>query len=109
MIQYVYAETAAIRLPRTVAGMSRIDAPSVDEADYRAGDLVIFATGSGGRPSHAGIYVGEGRFVHAPSRGGVVRMDVLSDAYWQHNYLEAKRPLACASATAGGVSRTAGR
>ena len=94
LIQYVYAESADIKLPRTVAGMYRIDAPVVDEVDLQAGDLVIFATGWGGRPSHAGIYVGEGRFVHAPSSGGSVRMDYLSEDYWQRHYLNAKRPLA---------------
>ena len=94
LIQYVYAETADINLPRTVAGMNRIDAPTVDEANLQAGDLVIFATGSGSRPSHAGIYVGDGRFVHAPSTGGEVRMDFLSSTYWQRSYINAKRPLA---------------
>lgn len=94
LIQYVYAETADISLPRTVAGMNTIDAPTVDEANLQAGDLVIFATGRGRRPSHAGIYVGDGRFVHAPSSGGEVRMDFLGAEYWQRSYLQAKRPLA---------------
>ncbi|CAA0101448.1 Murein DD-endopeptidase MepH [Halioglobus japonicus] len=94
LIQYVYAESVDIKLPRTVAGMIQIDAPTIDEANLEAGDLVIFATGWGNRPSHAGIYVGEGRFVHAPSSGGAVRMDLLSADYWQRSYLEAKRPLA---------------
>lgn len=94
LIQYVYAESAAINLPRTVAQMSMIQAPTIEDFNLQAGDLVIFATGTGSRPSHAGIYVGEGRFVHAPSRGGVVRMDLLSEDYWQRSYLNAKRPLA---------------
>jgi cell wall-associated NlpC family hydrolase len=94
LIQYVYTESADIRLPRTVAGMNKIDAPTIDEANLQAGDLVIFATGRSSRPSHAGIYVGEGRFVHAPSSGGEVRMDFLGAEYWQRSYLQAKRPLA---------------
>ncbi|MEZ5572629.1 MAG: C40 family peptidase [Halioglobus sp.] len=94
LIQYVYAHSADIRLPRTVSGMYRIDAPTVTEGELQAGDLVIFATESRSLPSHAGIYVGEGRFVHAPSTGGSVRMDFLSDSYWQRSYLDAKRPLA---------------
>ena len=94
LIGYVYRESADLQLPRTVAEINKIDAPSIDEENLQAGDLVIFATGWGSRPSHAGIYVGDGRFVHAPSRGGVVRMDYLSDKYWQKNYLNAKRPLA---------------
>ncbi len=94
LIQYVYAVSADIKMPRTVAEMNRLDAPTVAAANLQAGDLVIFATESPSRPSHAGIYVGEGRFVHAPRSGGVVRMDFLSASYWQRSYLYAKRPLA---------------
>ena len=94
LINYVYRESANIALPRTVVEMSQLSAPDVAEDNLQSGDLVIFATGGGARPSHAGIYVGDGRFVHAPSRGGEVRMDFLSDSYWQRSYLNAKRPLA---------------
>lgn len=94
LINYVYRESANIALPRTVVEMSQLSAPDVAEDNLQSGDLVIFATGGGTRPSHAGIYVGDGRFVHAPSRGGEVRMDFLSDSYWQRSYLNAKRPLA---------------
>ena len=95
LISYVYRESADVALPRTVAEMSKLDAPNIAEDKLQSGDLVIFATDGTSRPSHAGIYVGDGRFVHAPSRGGEVRMDFLSDKYWQRSYLNAKRPLAC--------------
>jgi cell wall-associated NlpC family hydrolase len=94
LIDYVYRESVDVRLPRTVAEINKLDAPNVDEDELQSGDVVIFATGFGSRPSHAGIYVGKGRFVHAPSSGGTVRMDLLSDKYWQRSYLNAKRPLA---------------
>jgi cell wall-associated NlpC family hydrolase len=94
LIQYVYAVSTDIKMPRTVAEMNSIDAPTVAAGNLQAGDLVIFATESRTRPSHAGIYVGEGRFVHAPRTGGVVRMDFLNTAYWKRSYLQAKRPLA---------------
>ena len=54
-------------------------------------DLVFF--GSGGEVSHVGIYVGDGRFVHAPSTGGTVRLDRLDGAYWRDHYSGAKRVL----------------
>ena len=57
----------------------------------QSGDLLFFATSGGRQVSHAGIYVGEGRFVHAPSSGGTVRLDLLGDSYWQRSYLNAKR------------------
>jgi cell wall-associated NlpC family hydrolase len=56
------------------------------------GDLVYFKT-LGGRVSHIGIYVGERRFVHAPSSGGTVRMDNIDTPYWQKHYVDAKRVL----------------
>ena len=55
-----------------------------------AGDLVVF--GRGRNPSHAGIYVGEGRFVHAPSTGGEVRMDHLESKYWAKQNASFRRP-----------------
>ena len=53
-------------------------------------DLVVF--GRGRNPSHAGIYVGEGRFVHAPSTGGEVRMDHLESKYWAKQNASFRRP-----------------
>ncbi len=91
LIVYVYRDVAGIRLPRTTLEMSRLLAAAPQT--LQAGDLVFFATGNAGRVSHAGIYVGEGRFVHAPSAGGTVRLDHLADHYWQKNYLTARRVL----------------
>ena len=56
-----------------------------------AADLVFF--GSGGNVSHVGIYIGEGRFVHAPSSGGTVRLDHLDGRYWHDHYSGSKRVL----------------
>jgi cell wall-associated NlpC family hydrolase len=59
--------------------------------DLRTGDLVFF--GHRSTVSHAGIYVGESRFVHAPSSGGTVRLDHLDSAYWKPRFLGARRVL----------------
>jgi cell wall-associated NlpC family hydrolase len=56
-----------------------------------SGDLVFF--GRRGRVEHAGIYVGEGRFVHAPSSGGTVRLDALDGPYWRDRFIAGKRVL----------------
>ena len=91
LIGYVYRDAAGIRLPRSTRELSVLRAPSISRDALQSGDLVFFATNGGGQVSHAGIYVGEGRFVHAPRTGGTVRLDSLSNSYWQRSYLSAKR------------------
>ena len=93
LISYVYRGAAGVSLPRTTQEMSGIKGPKVGRDALQAGDLLFFATAGGRRVSHAAIYVGEGRFVHAPSTGGTVRLDSLANRYWQRNYLSAKRVL----------------
>jgi cell wall-associated NlpC family hydrolase len=93
LIGYVYRDAAGISLPRTTRDMIVMRAPTVAVNALQSGDLVFFATSGGSQVSHAGIYVGEGRFVHAPSAGGTVRLDYLSNSYWAKAYLQAKRVL----------------
>ena len=91
LIGYVFYDVAGARLPRSAAEIDRLDAPPVSRQKLAAGDLVFFR--DGGNVSHIGIYVGEGRFVHAPSRGGTVRLDALDGDYWRQHYYGAKRLL----------------
>lgn len=91
LIAYVYRDAANISLPRTSAQLAGLEGPRIDPARLAAGDLVFF--GSRGAVSHAGIYVGEGRFVHAPSSGGTVRLDSLDGPYWRDHYSGARRVL----------------
>lgn len=88
LIGYVYKIRAGLVPPRTVAALSDFGAP-IGADELRTGDLVIFGAG---RPSHAGIYVGEGRFVHAPSTGGEVRLDRLASTYWARQPTAFRRP-----------------
>jgi cell wall-associated NlpC family hydrolase len=89
LIVYVYNNAAGIKMPRTVQEMSRTG-QSIQNAAPAPGDLVFFNT-TGERYSHAGIYVGHGRFVHAPSKGGTVRLDQMTSPYWAARYTEARR------------------
>ncbi|MEB0205842.1 C40 family peptidase [Pseudomonas sp. CCC3.1] len=93
LIKYVYNDVAGISLPRTTREMIVMRAQNVGQDQLQTGDLLFFATGGGTQVSHAGIYVGEGRFVHAPATGGTVKLDSLNKAYWQKAYLNAKRVL----------------
>jgi cell wall-associated NlpC family hydrolase len=92
LVGFVFHEAAGLKLPRSTRELIDIDAPPIDRADLQAGDLVYFNP-RGGRVSHIGIYVGESRFVHAPSRGGTVRLDSLESEYWRRYYVSAKRIL----------------
>lgn len=94
LIGFVYRDAAGIALPRSTREMIGMRAQDVDQNALQTGDLLFFATNGGSQVSHAGIYVGEGRFVHAPATGGTVKLDSLSKAYWQKAYLSAKRVLA---------------
>ena len=91
LVAYVYREMLDLRLPRTSRDLAAVQGPKIDPQRLATGDLVFF--GSRGSVTHVGIYVGEGRFVHAPSTGGTVRLDSLSGPYWKDHYTGAKRVL----------------
>ena len=93
LIGYVFNNSMNIKLPRSTTEMMRLKAPVIERSRLRSGDIVFFATSGGRRVSHAGIYVGDNRFVHAPSSGGKVRIDSLDMPYWNKAYLQAKRYL----------------
>jgi len=89
LIGHVYQTRGGIVPPRTVAKLQGWGQP-VSIGNVRSGDLVLF--GKADVVTHAGIYVGEGRFVHAPSTGGVVRLDYLSSKYWAAQQVAFRRP-----------------
>lgn len=91
LVNYVYRDMADLKLPRTSRDLAKVQGPKIPERRLAPGDLVFF--GSRGSVSHVGIYVGEGRFVHAPSSGGTVRLDSLDGIYWREHYSGAKRVL----------------
>lgn len=91
LVNYVYRDMLDLRLPRTSRDLAGFQGPKISPRQLAAADLVFF--GSRGNVTHVGIYVGEGRFVHAPSSGGTVRLDHLDGHYWRDHYSGAKRVL----------------
>lgn len=89
LIGYIYQSRAGVAPPRTVSKMQAWGLP-VPVQSVRSGDLVLFAQSK--EVTHAGIYVGDGRFVHAPSTGGEVRLDYLNSKYWSQQQVAFRRP-----------------
>ncbi|MGH8618885.1 MAG: C40 family peptidase [Burkholderiales bacterium] len=88
-VNYVFRQAEGKQLPRDAVAMSKVG-DKVDAPDLQPGDLVFFNTRR--RPySHVGIYVGEQRFIHAPSRGREVEVVDMTDRYWRTRYNGARR------------------
>jgi cell wall-associated NlpC family hydrolase len=89
LVAHVYLEAWNIRLPRNTSAQSKAGTP-VSLAELQAGDLVFYDTQK--RPySHVGIYLGDGKFVHAPKSGAQVRIESLKSAYWSQRFNGARR------------------
>lgn len=92
LVDYIYRTEASIELPRTSRAMAAVDGEKIRRmAQLASGDLVFFTIG--GAISHVGVYVGKGRFVHAPDSGGTVRLDNLDGPYWRSHFAYGKRLL----------------
>src|ERR1700733_2469581 len=64
LVDYVFLDVAGVALPRTADDIGRIEASEIPRDDLASGDLIFF--GRRAHITHVGIYVGDGRFVHAP-------------------------------------------
>ncbi|TDF63699.1 C40 family peptidase [Cupriavidus sp. L7L] len=89
LVRYVVSRAASVDLPRTTEAMGT-RGTTLDRSEVASGDLVFFNT-TGRANSHVGIYVGQNRFVHAPSSGGTVRLEDMGKPYWASRYNGARR------------------
>ncbi len=89
LINHVYRTSGGITPPRTTAELT-FWGQSIPQEVLQTGDLVLF--GKSTVATHAGIYVGQGRFVHAPSTGGVVRLDRIDARHWAAQNPRFRRP-----------------
>jgi cell wall-associated NlpC family hydrolase len=83
-VQYVFRQAAGISLPRTSQKQYAV-ARRVPRGGEEPSDLLFFDVDGRGI-SHVGIYLGQGRFVHAPSTGGEVKISNGNDAYWRSRF-----------------------
>jgi cell wall-associated NlpC family hydrolase len=89
--RYVFEHSLGLALPRRADQQAR-DATllAVKKEELRPGDLVFFNTMRRAF-SHVGIYVGEGKFIHAPRPGGAVRIEDMGQSYWARRFNGARR------------------
>jgi cell wall-associated NlpC family hydrolase len=89
LVAYVFRSALGIELPRVSRDMAS-SGTLVERGALAAGDLVFFGR-RGSRIDHVGIYVGEGRFVHAPRTGKDVMVSDLDTGYWAGRFVQARR------------------
>ncbi|MDF2565774.1 MAG: hypothetical protein K0Q53_2178 [Massilibacillus sp.] len=86
-LQYIFAENG-MKIPRTADEQYKIGT-SITQPQLQSGDLVFFTTYEKGA-SHCGLYIGDGKFIHASSSKGI-HIDELNNSYWKPRYIGAKR------------------
>jgi hypothetical protein len=106
--RHVFENSLGLMLPRRSRDQAKSPSLlSIRKDELRPGDLVFFNTMRSAF-SHVGIYVGDGKFIHAPRTGSKVRVEDMREAYWTKRFNGARRapgvvdPAAAAALTAGG-------
>lgn len=84
-VSQVYKSVYGIALQRNSASIREKNCRKINRGDLRTGDLVFFKTGSSGKINHVGIYLKDGKFIHASSSKGVIVSD-LNERYYQRTY-----------------------
>jgi cell wall-associated NlpC family hydrolase len=88
MVSYIYNRAAGMKVVGSAADIARNGRP-IERQSMRPGDLVFFNTLNRSY-SHVGIYLGDQRFIHAPSSNGRVRIDRLNDRYYAQRFEAAR-------------------
>jgi cell wall-associated NlpC family hydrolase len=89
LIVYSAQRSLGLKLPPRADDIAKFG-DTVSKKDLQVGDLVFFNT-LGTRYSHVGVYLGQDKFVHSPTRGSVVRIEDMTQRYWKVRYTGARR------------------
>lgn len=103
-VRATYEQTLGLVLPRR-AHEQAAATRKIDRSDLQPGDLVFFNTLKRAY-SHVGIYLGEGRFIHAPRTGAQVRVESMNTRYWKARFNGARRALLSEARTVKPVAAT---
>ncbi len=87
--KFVFEQSCGYQLPRASSQQSRIGV-KLKREELQPGDLLVFREP---RRLHMGLYLGEGQFIHAPNRRGVVRVNSLNSAHYRRAFREGRRVL----------------
>ncbi len=85
LTSYVYKNALGIKIPRTTA-QQRDQSRTISYAQLKPGDMLFFKTGS--KTNHVGIYVGNRKFIHAPSSGKRVTVASMDSSYWFKRFVK---------------------
>lgn len=89
--RFIFEKSVGLVLPRRADEQARLaNLLTIPRSELKPGDLVFFNT-MRRTFSHVGIYLGEGKFIHAPRAGAVVRVEDMRDAYWSKRFTGARR------------------
>jgi len=88
-VRFVFRDKLGFLLPPKSSQMSKVGKP-ISREELEPGDLVFFNT-MRLTFSHVGIYVGDNKFIHSPSKGSAVRVDDLASTYWDKRFDGARR------------------
>lgn len=88
-VRHMYEKSVGLVLPRRAEEQAKVT-EEISRSELKPGDLVFFNTLKR-TFSHVGIYVGDGKFIHAPRPGKAVRVDDMREAYWQKRFNGARR------------------
>jgi cell wall-associated NlpC family hydrolase len=94
-VGWVYQQVTVAPLPRTAAAIFSLSAPKVAKNALSKGDLLFYRI-RGNRISHVGMYIGEGKFIHATRAGQPLRVESTELPYWKKRFAGAKRLLGSA-------------
>ena len=88
-VRHMFEKSVGLVLPRRAEEQAKVT-EEINRSDLKPGDLVFFNTMKR-TFSHVGIYIGDGKFIHAPRPGKSVRVDDMREAYWQKRFNGARR------------------
>lgn len=88
-MQYIFRRSMGITLPRNSRQMATVG-DAVSRINMQPGDLVFFNP-SGGGISHVGMYIGNGRMIHAPRTGKNIEITSIEQGYWARAFVTARR------------------